>query len=174
MSRSFWFVPAVLALAVATASCGGSAPAGTARPAAPPAPKVVPVASTYAPELRVDLGAMTTTSTGLKYRDLTPGDGDLVKAGNTVTLHYSGYLPNGNSFDKNQEPDQPLEFKLGQRRTITGWEEGLIGMRVGSRRQLIVPPSLGYGAAGNGKVPPDATLIFVVDLLRVSTKTSSP
>jgi FKBP-type peptidyl-prolyl cis-trans isomerase len=106
------------------------------------------------------------------YRDLTPGDGDLVKTGNTVTLRYSGYLPNGNSFDKNQEPDQPLEFKLGQRRTITGWEEGLIGMRVGSRRQLIVPPSLGYGAAGNGKVPPDATLIFVIDLLRVSNKAS--
>ena len=172
MSRSFPFVPAVLALAVA--ACGGSAPVGTARPAVPPAPKVVPIASSYAPELRVDIGAMTKTSTGLMYRDLTPGDGDLVKTGNTVTLRYTGYLPNGNSFDKNQEPDQPLEFKLGQRRTITGWEEGLIGMRVGSRRQLIVPPSLGYGAAGNGKVPPDATLIFVIDLLRVSTKAGSP
>jgi FKBP-type peptidyl-prolyl cis-trans isomerase len=173
MSRSLSFVPAVLALAVA-AACSGSAPAAAGRPAAPPAPKSVPMASTYAPELRVDLGAMTKTSTGLMYRDLTPGDGDLVKNLNTVTLHYTGYLPNGNTFDKNQEPDQPLEFKLGQRRTITGWEEGLIGMRVGSRRQLIVPPSLGYGAAGNGKVPPDATLVFVIDLLRVSTKAPSP
>ena len=174
MKRSRSFAPVVLVLSLAGVACGGSAPAGAARPAAPPAPKAVPIASTYAPELRVDLAAMTKTASGLLYRDLTPGDGDLVKAGNTVTLHYSGYLPNGNSFDKNQEPDQPLEFKLGQRRTITGWEEGLIGMRVGSRRQLIVPPSLGYGAAGNGKVPPDATLIFVVDLLKVSTKAPSP
>ena len=173
MSRALLVVAAVLALAAA-AACGGSTPAGAARPAPPPAPKVVPIASTYAPELRVDVGAMTRTSSGLMYRDLTPGDGDLVKVGNTVALHYTGYLPNGNSFDKNQEPDQPLEFKLGQRRTITGWEEGLIGMRVGSRRQLIVPPSLGYGAAGNGKVPPDATLVFVIDLLRVSTKAGTP
>jgi peptidylprolyl isomerase len=171
MSRSFPLVLVVLALSVA--GCGG-APAGTTRAAAAPAPTAAAVASVYAPELRVDLGAMTKTSSGLLYRDLTPGDGDLVKAGNTVTLHYSGFLPNGNSFDKNQEPDQPLEFKLGQRRTISGWEEGLVGMRVGSRRQLVVPPSLGYGSAGNGKVPPDATLIFVVDLLRVSTKAPSP
>ncbi len=132
------------------------------------------MATTFAPELRVDLAAMTKTSSGLLYRDLTPGDGDLVKAGNTVTLHYSGYLANGNRFDKNQEPDRPLEFKLGQRRTIVGWEEGLIGMRVGSRRQLIVPPSLGYGSAGNGAVPADATLVFVIDLLGVSTKSPSP
>lgn len=171
MSRSFSLAPFVLAFAVV--ACGGTAPAAVARPAAPPVPKTVPVASSYAPELRVDVDAMTKTASGLMYRDLTPGDGDLVKAGNTVTLHYTGYLPNGNSFDKNQEPDQPLEFKLGIRRTIAGWEEGLIGMRVGSRRQLIVPPSLGYGSAGNGKVPSNATLVFVIDLLRVSNKAGS-
>jgi FKBP-type peptidyl-prolyl cis-trans isomerase len=118
--------------------------------------------ATFAPTLHVDLKASTRTSSGLYYRDLLVGDGTAVASGQQVSVRYIGWLPNGEKFDAG-----PYAFALGTGAVIRGWDEGLVGMRVGGTRQLIIPASLGYGASGSGKIPPDAILVFNVDLIGV-------
>jgi FKBP-type peptidyl-prolyl cis-trans isomerase FkpA len=109
-----------------------------------------------------------TTSSGLIIEDLTVGDGDEAKAGQQVTVHYTGWLENGNKFDSSKDRGDPFVFPLGGGRVIRGWDEGVQGMKVGSTRKLIIPPDLGYGARGaGGVIPPNATLIFEVELLGV-------
>jgi len=121
----------------------------------------------FAPTLSVDLAAMTRQSSGLYLRDLDAGGGDAAARGKRVTVRYTGWLPDGTRFDSSDEGG-PVTFRLGAKSTIRGWEEGLIGLREGGRRQLVVPPRLAYGARGlAGKVPPDATLVFVLELVRV-------
>lgn len=115
-----------------------------------------------------------TTSSGLQYVDLTVGNGDVAKAGNQVSVHYTGWLQNpdgskGRKFDSSKDRGQPFQFALGQGQVIKGWDEGVQGMKVGGVRELIIPPALGYGQGGaGGVIPPNATLIFEVELLGVS------
>lgn len=111
------------------------------------------------------------TESGLKYHDLVEGDGATAAAGDTVTVHYNGWLEaNGTLFDSSILRNQPFSFVLGDGEVIAGWDEGVEGMQVGGERQLVIPPELAYGAqgAGNGAIPPNATLIFEVELLSVS------
>jgi len=110
----------------------------------------------------------TTTPSGLKYEDLQPGTGDAAKAGNSVDVHYTGWLTNGTKFDSSLDRGQPFTFKLGAGMVIKGWDEGVAGMQVGGKRKLTIPPALGYGARGaGGVIPPNAELVFEVELLKI-------
>jgi len=112
--------------------------------------------------------AEVTTSSGLKYDDLTVGTGAEAKAGQTVSVHYTGWLTDGKKFDSSVDRKQPFEFPLGMGRVIKGWDEGVQGMKIGGKRKLTIPPGLGYGARGaGGAIPPNATLIFDVELLGI-------
>ena len=109
------------------------------------------------------------TDSGLKYEDLTEGDGAVAVAGQTVVVHYTGWLTDGQKFDSSRDRDDPFSFPLGKRRVIRGWDEGVAGMKVGGVRKLTIPPHLGYGAAGaGGVIPPNATLVFEVELLEIT------
>lgn len=108
------------------------------------------------------------TPTGLRYWDIQVGTGAEAKSGRKVTVHYTGWLLNGTKFDSSVDRGRPFEFKLGAERVIKGWDEGIAGMKVGGKRQLRVPSRLGYGASGAGnRIPPDATLLFDIELLAV-------
>jgi FKBP-type peptidyl-prolyl cis-trans isomerase FkpA len=110
----------------------------------------------------------TTTPTGLIIEEVTVGSGALAAAGQKVTVHYTGWLTDGTKFDSSKDRSDPFVFPLGQRRVIAGWDEGVQGMRVGGVRKLTIPPALGYGARGaGGVIPPNATLVFEVELLGV-------
>jgi FKBP-type peptidyl-prolyl cis-trans isomerase len=107
-----------------------------------------------------------TTASGLRYTDLKVGSGAEAKAGQTAVVHYTGWLTNGTKFDSSKDRDQPFSFPLGGGRVIKGWDEGVQGMMVGGTRKLTIPASLGYGAQGaGGVIPPNATLVFEVELL---------
>ncbi len=109
-----------------------------------------------------------TTKSGLKYVELKEGDGKEAKAGDTVSVHYTGWLKDGKKFDSSLDRGQPFSFKLGAGMVIKGWDEGVAGMKVGGKRKLIIPPDLGYGQRGAGNViPPGAELTFEVELLKV-------
>lgn len=111
-------------------------------------------------------GGTIATNSGLQYQDLLVGGGPVARYGQTVTVHYTGWLPDGTKFDSSVDKGQPFQFVLGAQEVIRGWDEGVSTMRVGGRRRLIVPPHLGYGDRGaGGVIPPGATLIFEVQLL---------
>lgn len=145
----------VVALPLALGACLGD----------PAAPKIE--ATTFAPSLNVDLDASTRTPSGLYYRDLVVGTGVEAISGASLNVHYIGRLPGGFIFDDNGVEDTPFKFVLGGGTVIRGWDEGLVGMRVGGKRQLIVPARLGYGAAGNGVIPPNSILVFEVELVNI-------
>jgi peptidylprolyl isomerase len=114
-------------------------------------------------------GKMITTSSGLRYEDKVVGTGAAPKPGQSVTVHYTGTLENGKKFDSSRDRDEPFTFTIGRGEVIKGWDEGVMSMKVGGRRILTIPASLGYGARGaGGVIPPNATLIFDVELLDVS------
>lgn len=105
---------------------------------------------------------------GLKYEDLEAGEGVKAEAGMRVTVHYSGWLENGSKFDSSLDRQQPFSFVLGKGQVIKGWDEGVAGMLIGGKRRLTIPSQLGYGSRGaGGVIPPNATLIFEVELLAV-------
>lgn len=109
------------------------------------------------------------TASGLQYWDIKLGTGDVAKQGNHVRVHYTGWLTTGKKFDSSVDAGKPFDFRLGNGEVIKGWDEGVAGMKVGGKRQLRIPPELGYGANGTpgGPIPPNATLIFDVQLLGV-------
>jgi FKBP-type peptidyl-prolyl cis-trans isomerase len=165
-----------VALALALAGCnstttttGGSSSSSTsatgssstsATTAAPPAAASGTEATAAAKEI--------TMPNGLKYVDLKVGDGQIAETGMTAQVHYTGWLTDGTKFDSSVDRGQPFSFKLGAGQVIRGWDEGVKGMRVGGKRKLTIPPDMGYGAAGaGGVIPPNATLVFDVELLGV-------
>ena len=110
----------------------------------------------------------TTTDSGLVIEELEVGTGDEARAGREVTVHYTGWLTDGTKFDSSVDRAQPFSFPLGAGHVIKGWDEGVSGMKVGGKRKLTIPAALGYGARGaGGVIPPNATLVFEVELLRV-------
>ncbi|MGH7592855.1 MAG: FKBP-type peptidyl-prolyl cis-trans isomerase [Gemmatimonadales bacterium] len=145
--RSF----AIAAAVVALAAC-------QSKPAATRASLTIATA-TFGPALGVDLKASTTTGTGLYYRDLAVGDGPVATRGAQLSVNYTGWLADGTEFESSA-----YSFQLGAGSVIPGWDEGLVGMRVGGKRQLIIPADLAYGANGQGKIPPNAILVFNVEL----------
>jgi FKBP-type peptidyl-prolyl cis-trans isomerase len=115
---------------------------------------------------------MTTTESGLQYIDHEVGDGTEAVAGVTVQVHYTGWLwvdgERGAKFDSSVDRGQPFQFRLGARSVIGGWDEGVAGMKIGGKRELIIPPDLGYGGQGaGGVIPPNATLNFEIELLEI-------
>lgn len=155
-------IAVILAALISISACSKPGASGPAAPASVPGGPANPLldAATYAPALNVDLNAMTKSASGLYYRDLTVGTGAAAAVGQQVAAKYSGRLTDGTEFDAGTYP-----FQLGARRVIAGWDEGLVGMRIGGKRQLVIPPDLAYGPAGSGRIGPNAILIFTVELV---------
>lgn len=115
-----------------------------------------------------DAEGLYTTRSGLKFKDTVKGEGARPTVGQTVIVHYTGWLTNGQKFDSSLDRGQPFDFKLGAGQVIKGWDEGVKGMHIGGKRHLVIPPQLGYGAKGAGdSIPGNATLVFDVELLGV-------
>ena len=142
---------AILCCAIA-AACGDSSPTA------------VPIEQTaFDASLGVNLAQSTKLPSGMYYRDITVGTGTTLAAGQAVTVHYVGAFANGQVFDSNQAPSAPFPFTLGAGRVIPGWDRGLVGMKVGGRRQLVIPPELAYGPNDYGPIPGNSVLVFTVD-----------
>jgi len=178
----FLLLVVALAAALVAAGCRERQEAKVEVPAETPPPPEVQVAlpvedepaeEDEAIEVARELGTpsgnpVIATDSGLQYIDVEPGEGDLAEAGDTVSVHYTGWLVDGTKFDSSKDRGTPFQFPLGAGRVIKGWDEGVAGMKVGGVRKLIIPPELGYGSRGAGSaIPPNATLIFEVELLEV-------
>ncbi|MBK6744146.1 MAG: FKBP-type peptidyl-prolyl cis-trans isomerase [Hydrogenophilales bacterium] len=108
----------------------------------------------------------TTTASGLIIEELVVGQGETAQSGQRVSVHYTGWLTDGQKFDSSKDRNEPFDFPLGRGHVIAGWDEGVAGMQVGGRRKLTIPPHLGYGARGaGGVIPPNATLVLEVELV---------
>lgn len=143
-------------------------PAAPAMPAYPDPAYPAPVnAAPQTDTFRMPASLQSTTS-GLQYSIERAGNGPQPRAGQTVTVHYTGWLTDGTTFDSSRDDNDPLEFTLGGGDVIAGWDEGVAMIRVGEKRTLVIPPSLGYGARGSGRaIPPNATIVFTIELLGV-------
>jgi peptidylprolyl isomerase len=132
-------------------------------------PARIPIdCETLATSLTASEASLTTTESGLKYRDQTVGTGATIASGQSLAIHYSGCLTDGTKFDKNTNTESPLVFTVGSGQLIQGFDEGVVGMKVGGRRQLVIPPELAFGELGSPPaIPPNATLVFTVDALAV-------
>jgi FKBP-type peptidyl-prolyl cis-trans isomerase FkpA len=144
------------------AACSGARD----RPAAEAAPADL-AHTTFAPSLGVDVASLTKTPRGAYVRDLAPGSGEPVAAGQQVAIHYQGSLPNGQQFDANGSNDPPFVFRIGAGEVVPGFDEGVTGMRVGGKRLVVIPPELGYGSQPNGPIPANSILVFTIELVSV-------
>jgi len=141
---------------IATIALGGCG--AKASDSSKPAPEATPAESTGSAE----------QATELKIKDDTVGTGTEAKNGDRVNVHYTGWLTDGTKFDSSKDRGQPFAFTLGAGEVIPGWDQGVVGMKVGGKRTLTIPPDLGYGAQGaGGVIPPNATLVFEVELVSV-------
>ncbi len=130
-----------------------------------PAPAVPIESTTFAPSLGVDLSKSTKLPSGLYYRDVAEGSGATLAAGQTVGMRYTGSFVDGKVFDSNPAPKPAFSFRLGGGQVIKGWDEGLVGMKVGGRRQLVIPPEMAYGPNDYGPIPGNSVLVFDVEAL---------
>ena len=122
----------------------------------------------FSAALGVDTTTMTKAPSGFWYTDVATGQGDAAVPGRTVRVHYTGWLPDGKKFDSSRDRGEPFAFTLGAGQVITGWDEGVKGMKVGGRRKLVLPPQMAYGDAGAPPdIPPGSTLVFDVEVLGV-------
>ncbi len=159
--RCCWLAAAAAA-ALLVGGCGRKAAPGPAQ-----SPESGPVATARTLGTATDKPVVTTAS-GLQYIDVKDGTGATARAGNAVSVHYTGWLTDGKKFDSSRDRGQSFDFQLGTGGVIKGWDEGVAEMKVGGVRKLIIPPALGYGSRGaGGLIPPGATLIFEVELLGV-------
>ena len=152
---------AMVLLPIVLSGCGG----GGAAPSAS-LPPSDPAALFFAPDLDIDLGDFERTSSGLYVQDLEEGKGAVARRESRIWIYYVGWLPDGTVFDGNVG-GEPFHFRLGGNEVIRGWNEGIVGMKRGGRRRLVVRPGLAYGSRGRGKVPAGATLVFEVELVDV-------
>lgn len=169
MGKKYLYVTAFLAFLVVAGGIyifssknSNNQPLASSSPSATIEPSVAPVATSSAAT------KTTTTMDGLKIEDERLGTGAEATAGHKITVNYSGTLTDGTKFDSSYDRGTPFSFNLGAGEVIKGWDEGFAGMKVGGKRKLTIPPELGYGANGAGNlIPPNATLIFEVELLKV-------
>jgi len=167
--RSTVLIPAALALLGWGTGPAAKAQDATAVAATPTAAVSAAASSTPRPKKKKAGPEVITTPSGLKYQVLKKGQGSFAMRGETVSVHYTGWLTDGTKFDSSVDRGQPFQFTLGAGQVIQGWDIGVTGMRVGEKRKLTIPPDLGYGAAGaGGVIPPNATLVFDVELLGIS------
>ena len=162
-SVSRWNALVLLGAAASVlAGCAGGASGGSSGSSGP-----VPVAgdverTTFAPSLGIHLESMSRRPSGLYVEDLEAGTGAVVTRGRTAVVRYTGWLPNGEAFDSGE-----VSVSVGSRKTIAAWEEALLGMRVGGKRRIVTPPNLAYGARGAGPIPPNAVLVFEMQVTDV-------
>jgi len=154
-------VPTSVATAIAPTANATAAPTANATAAPTTSAAAVPTSANNQENV-------VTTASGLKYIEITPGTGNAPKVGDMVSVHYRGTLENGTVFDSSYERNQPIQFALGRRMVIPGWDEGIALMRKGGKAKLIIPPNLAYGTSGaGGVIPPNATLTFEVELVDI-------
>jgi peptidylprolyl isomerase len=152
-----------ICLTVSLAACGGEEEEASPTPTKPTQPATQVQGGPPAVS-----GEPTTTDSGLQYIDIVVGTGDSAQPGQTVEVHYTGWLADGTKFGSSRDGGQPFSFVLGEGRVIAGWDEGVANMKVGGERRLIIPPELGYGESGSPPViPANAQLIFDVELLAI-------
>jgi len=159
-----------LAVAIALLAAGcNEASQNTGSASSEPTSSSTGVAETpAAPEAEATGGKVHKLASGLQYEDTVVGNGKMAEPGMNVSVHYTGWLTDGTKFDSSVDRGQPFKFQLGAGQVIAGWDEGVKGMRIGGKRKLTIPPDLGYGARGaGGVIPPNATLVFDVELLDV-------
>lgn len=130
-------------------------------------PEVLVAQASQTPAAQQEKKKVVKTDSGLQYVDEVEGTGATPEKGQNVTVHYTGTLTDGTKFDSSRDRGEPFKFKIGVGQVIKGWDEGVGTMKVGGRRQLTIPPDLGYGSRGIGPIPPNSTLLFDVELLKV-------
>lgn len=163
MNRMRWSVLAVLALATAGCNEAARQSGTTSSPST-----TTSAGATSEPAPATTGGNVHKLASGLQYEDLAVGSGKMAEPGMNVSVHYTGWLTDGTKFDSSVDRGTPFVFQLGAGQVIRGWDEGVKGMRIGGKRKLTIPSDLGYGAAGaGGVIPPNATLVFDVELLDV-------
>lgn len=170
-SRTFIPLPAgTLALCLLLAACGDAAPGGSAVQAlrAPPIPEeaIPPELVDYHPDLGITISEMMLHPSGLLWADDSVGIGDSLDVDMTAVVHYTGWLPDGTAFDSSRGGN-PFSFRVGAGEVIDAWDIGVIGMRTGGKRKLVIPPEMGYGTEGFSIIPGNAILVFEIELLEI-------
>lgn len=130
-------------------------------------PQPTIASTTFAPELGIDTTSMAELPGGIWYRDLQVGTGALAAHGRTVSVHYAGMFPDGRVFEMKRAPEPPIPVRLGSGQVIEGWERGIPGMREGGSRLLVIPPRMAYGRSGTEVIPPNSTLVFIIEVAEV-------